>query len=250
MMYSSTFYKDLIMCCFFFQGFVQKWPSGDTHRVSVESESFSKPVSACKCLCSSLYIFPDQLTCTPNAKMAVARNDLGRAARKRGIEGRQQNHSVFTYSNRCAIMPQSCSVPYCTEKLKCMMGPYAKDALVVTWPSMAPFRAALPRSSRATAILELRIFPCSLLSMGGYHLSEKSGCCDHCIMVRDFPNMLTNRKKLRLPLNCHIELRLKQLVRKFQTFRSEQKKRAISWVKLCVYRVIDALVKFGEHSRS
>ena len=32
--------------------------------------------------------------------MAVTRNDLGRAARKRGIEGRRQNHSVFTYANR------------------------------------------------------------------------------------------------------------------------------------------------------
>ena len=32
--------------------------------------------------------------------MAVARNDLGRAARKRGIEGRRQNLSVFTYGNR------------------------------------------------------------------------------------------------------------------------------------------------------
>ena len=26
--------------------------------------------------------------------------DLGRAGRKRGIEGRRQNHSVFTYGNR------------------------------------------------------------------------------------------------------------------------------------------------------
>ena len=37
---------------------------------------------------------------TPNSKMAVARTNLGRAAWKRGIEGRRQIISVFTYGNR------------------------------------------------------------------------------------------------------------------------------------------------------
>ena len=37
---------------------------------------------------------------TPYSKMAAARNDLGRAARKRGIEGRRENLVVFTYGNR------------------------------------------------------------------------------------------------------------------------------------------------------
>ena len=36
---------------------------------------------------------------TPNSKMAVLRIDLGRAASKRGIEGRWQDHFVFTYGN-------------------------------------------------------------------------------------------------------------------------------------------------------
>lgn len=43
-------------------------------------------------ICNTLY--------TPNSKMAVARIDLGKAAWKRGIEGRRQDHSVFTYDNR------------------------------------------------------------------------------------------------------------------------------------------------------
>ena len=60
-------------------------------------------------------------------------------------------------------MPQNCSVPYCTKKV--YDGPYAKDAIVVTWPSMPRFRAALPRSSRATAILELGV---CCLSGDGY----------------------------------------------------------------------------------
>ena len=37
---------------------------------------------------------------TPNSKMAVAQKDLGKAARKRGISGQWQNHSVFTVGNR------------------------------------------------------------------------------------------------------------------------------------------------------
>ena len=52
-------------------------------------------------------------------------------------------------------MAQNCSVSYCTKKV--FDGSYVKDAIVVTWPSMPRFRAALPRSSRATAILELGV---------------------------------------------------------------------------------------------
>ena len=58
---------------------------------------------------------------TPNSKMAVARNDLGRAAQnaKRGIEGWRQNHSVFTYGNHV----QSCLkiALFHTVLRKCMM---------------------------------------------------------------------------------------------------------------------------------
>lgn len=38
-----------------------------------------------------------------------------------------------------------------------------------------------------------------MVNVGVYHWHEKSSWCDRCIMVRDFPNLRSNRIGLRLP---------------------------------------------------
>ena len=88
----------------------------------------------------------------------------------------------------------------------------------------------MPRSSISLEQLQDGVF------LGANHLSKGTGCYEHWIMVRDFPKSANQPNKMVLtiwnsvscycfPLMRQWNLEIVQMVRKFPTFRSEQKKR-------------------------